>query len=108
MDTMGPIITLPDSQSPATGLSGYVFPMHERQAPFGLIIFDVEPGASTEAHSHEVHEYWLITAGQAELRYDGKAYTVRQGDLLYFEPHKRHEIINTGDQPLKVVSVDWH
>ena len=104
---MGPIITLPTPESPAAGVSGFVFPMHARQAPFGLILFGIEPGASIDAHSHAVHEYWFITAGQGPLRYDGETYTVQQGDLLYFEPHKRHEIINDGDQRLEVVSVDW-
>ena len=105
---MRPIVTLPKPESPGPGLTGYVFPIHERQAPFGLIIFSVEPGAGTEAHSHAIREYWLITGGTGELLYDGQRYEVGQGDLLYFEPHKTHRIINTGERPLEVVSVDWH
>lgn len=104
----GPIVTLPNPESPAPGLSGYVFPMQERKAPFGLIIFDVAPGGCTDAHSHDVHEYWLITAGVSELIYDNVSYTVKAGDLLYFEPHKVHQIVNNSATTLKVVSMDWH
>lgn len=103
-----PFVTMPDLVSPAEGLSGFVFPMHEKQAPFGLIIFSVDPGASTEAHGHEIKEYWLITEGKGQVIYDGQPFEVKEGDFLYFEPHKVHQVINNSDAVLKVASIDWY
>lgn len=103
-----PFVSLPKPESPAEGLSGYVFPMDEREAPFGLIIFNVEPGACTEAHCHEIREYWLVMSGKGKLVYDSNDYEINEGDLLYFEPQKTHQVINNSNNSLKIVSFDWY
>jgi mannose-6-phosphate isomerase-like protein (cupin superfamily) len=103
-----PFVTLPAPASPAEGLSGFVFPMHEKEAPFGLIIFSVAPGACTEAHGHEIKEYWLITEGKGQVIYDSQSFDVKEGDFLYFEPHKTHQVINNSDAILKITSIDWY
>ncbi len=103
-----PFVSMPKLESPAPGLSGYVFPMGDKGSPFGLIIFSVEPGSSTEAHCHEIKEYWLIASGNGQVIYDGEAYGVSEGDLLYFEPQKSHQVRNNSDEPMRILSIDWY
>lgn len=103
-----PFVTMPELVRPVDGLYGFVFPMQEKEAPFGLIIFSVEPGACTEAHNHEIKEYWLITEGNGQVIYDEQTFDVRQGDFLFFEPYHTHQVVNNSDKVLKVVSIDWY
>lgn len=103
-----PFVNMPNPESPEPGLSGYVFPMTANEAPFGLIIFSVEPGASTEAHCHEIREYWLITTGSGQVIYENEEYEVKEGDFLYFEPQKTHQVKNTSKQLMRIVSIDWY
>jgi len=105
---MTPFVPQPIPKTPAEGLCGFIFPMSQRQVPFGLIIFHVDPGARTQAHAHPVHEYWIVIEGSGLLVYDGNDYDISAGDLLYFEPQKSHQVINHSTQLLKIISIDWH
>ena len=77
------------------------------RAPFNTAQFTVEPGVTSAADSHAVHELWIILAGEGELTYDGRRLRVRPSDVVYFEPPKPHWVFNDGAEPLAVMSVWW-
>jgi mannose-6-phosphate isomerase-like protein (cupin superfamily) len=77
-------------------------------APFKLARFTVEPGCSTPLDTHEVSEVWFVARGSGELRYDGdQLVRIGEGDALYLEPPRTHEVHNDGDDTLVVHSIYW-
>lgn len=59
-------------------------------------------------HLHHVNEeLFVILAGEGTLRYDGKEYPVRQGDVIGAPPgpSSAHQIINTSDGELRYLAI---
>jgi len=75
--------------------------------PFKGSYWTVEAGGSSPVDVHGVHEMWLVAQGAGELLYDGLAMRIQAGDVMYFEPHKTHEVRNDGTATLAVFSVWW-
>jgi mannose-6-phosphate isomerase-like protein (cupin superfamily) len=67
-------------------------------------IFD--PGGGTPYHRHRhADEMFFILQGEGAALCDGKAVALRAGDCILVRPTGMHEIQNTGDQRLYVLSV---
>jgi uncharacterized cupin superfamily protein len=79
-----------------------------RKLGYNLTVID--PGkAAYPAHSHRINEeMFLILEGVGELRLGEERYPVRGGDIIACPPggpETAHQIRNTEDFPLKVLSV---
>jgi mannose-6-phosphate isomerase-like protein (cupin superfamily) len=77
-------------------------------APFKLARFTVEPGCATPVDSHAVSEVWFVARGVGELRYDGDhVIRIGEGDALFLEPPRTHQVFNDGQDTLVVHSIYW-
>ncbi len=65
----------------------------------------IAPGGATPPHRHECEEVVLISAGEGELRLDGKVHRFGPDTTLAIPGNVPHEIINTGDKPLELVGI---
>lgn len=71
-----------------------------------LVVMSIPPGDSVgeEVHEHvEQTLFFLSGEGRAEL--DGKTTEVRAGDAVVVTPGTRHNFVNTGTEPLRIVTV---
>lgn len=76
-------------------------------APFTLAHISVPLGVTTAEDHHEVREVWLIQSGSGLLTLDGEQARVSEGDHLYFESYRRHQLRNDGAVPVEIVSIWW-
>lgn len=68
----------------------------------------LKPGQATggEDNVHTHSDQWLyVIAGTGEATIEGRAVALETGHLLLIEAGERHEIRNTGGQPLVTVNV---
>ena len=70
-------------------------------AAFSLSTTRVEPGVTTQLHSLDVHEWYVIERGSGRMEIDGGAwFDVAPGDVIPIAAHLSQRIHNTGDADL--------
>lgn len=58
----------------------------------------VEPGFSSNYHSHEdLEETFYCIQGKGQIRVDGKVVDVEINDVVYVKPGELHQLINPSD-----------
>lgn len=63
-----------------------------------------EPGSRIPIHRHtEQEEAMFVVSGTATLICDGEEYELQPGTAIFSPLGANHEIINTGDEPFKIV-----
>ena len=61
------------------------------------------PGESSSFHSHEKEcETWIVIAGHGEVRVGDERQPVEPETVIFLLPHIKHQIINTGQTPLRM------
>lgn len=66
----------------------------------GLVV--IPSKSKSDAHSHsENEEYWIIIDGRGEIIVDEEKVAVEPGMIVYAPPNSAHQVINTGNYPLK-------
>lgn len=75
--------------------------------PFKASCFIVQPGCVSPVDTHAVHEIWMLAQGEGELMYDGESSVLHPKEFIYLEPPKKHQVRNTGTEPLVIFSVWW-
>lgn len=75
--------------------------------PFSIASFSVEARAASEPHEHDVAEIWYIASGSGQVVAEERRFAVEQGDFVFLHPKSRHQIRNTGGEPIQAVSVWW-
>ncbi|MCK4312628.1 MAG: cupin domain-containing protein [Candidatus Cloacimonetes bacterium] len=72
---------------------------------FAMRLFEVEPGGFTPYHSHSwEHENFILEGKGALVTEDGDI-PFKPGDVIYVEPHMKHNYKNTGDKVLKFLCI---
>ena len=79
-----------------------------KEAPFKFGEFTVGPGATSKLDSHQVRECWYVSEGSGELILNGEKQGVMQGQTLFFNSFESHQIHNTGDRDIKIISIWWN
>lgn len=65
----------------------------------------VDPGNSSNLHSHEdMEEIFYVVSGHGRIRVGEEGEAVEPGNCIYLPIGSPHELINTGDETLKVVA----
>ena len=81
--------------------------MHPVQHGNRLVSFAeaiVEPGGTTLPHLHrEAEEIYHITQGSGRMRLGDEEFAIASGDTIAIEPGTRHNVTNTGSEPLKIL-----
>ena len=68
-----------------------------------VVYFEVAPGERLGTHTDSAEEILYIVAGQGEAEVGDERGHVRAGDLALIPAMVPHGVVNTGDEPLKVV-----
>lgn len=64
----------------------------------------VEPGNRTNAHSHDINEeIFYCVSGEGIMIVDEEETPYSAGTVVYVPPGAVHQVVNTGDVPLKSV-----
>ena len=71
-----------------------------------LVAMSIPPGGEIgeETHDH-VEQTLYFHAGEGEAVLDGQSSPLRAGDVLVVTPGTRHNVKNTGSEPLKIATV---
>ncbi len=65
----------------------------------------VDPGFASNAHAHaDQEEVFYCVSGQGRIKVDDEEAPLEPGATVYVPPQAVHQLINDGDEVLKVVS----
>ena len=71
-----------------------------------LVLMSLKPGEEIGEEVHEDHDqFFRIEKGHARVEIDGKAHKVEADDAVIVPAGARHNVINTGDKPLKLYTI---
>jgi len=62
-------------------------------------------GGCTDYHVHDRPELIYIVSGKGICRHEGEETAVREDMALWVETGEYHQMINTGDNPLKLATI---
>ncbi len=63
----------------------------------------LRPGVSSSSHSHDVEcETWIIVSGSGEVRVGEEREAVGPESVVFLPRHIKHQIVNTGTEPLRM------
>ena len=70
-----------------------------------VVVMTIQPGEEIGAETHEGHDQVLFFVdGEGEAVLDGVRSTVGAGDLSFVHAGVHHNFINTGSEPLRIVT----
>ena len=70
-----------------------------------VVVMTIQPGEEIGAETHEGHDQVLFFVdGEGEAVLDGVTSTVGAGDLSFVHAGVHHNFINTGSEPLRIVT----
>ncbi len=70
-----------------------------------VVVMTIQPGEEIGAETHEGHDQVLFFVdGEGEAVLDGESSTVSAGDLSFVHAGVHHNFINTGSEPLRIVT----
>lgn len=71
-----------------------------------LVVMSIEPGEEIGLETHESGDQFIrIEAGTGEFVIDGKTQSASDGDSVLIPAGVEHNVINTGDEPLKLYAL---
>jgi mannose-6-phosphate isomerase-like protein (cupin superfamily) len=65
----------------------------------------IKPGMVCPSHRNDFLEASIIISGEARIKCGVREYVLGEGDLAYTDTGEIFEIVNTGNQPLKLLAV---
>lgn len=64
----------------------------------------IAAGAATPVHRHDCEEVIVIFSGEGACRFEDREVTFKGDDSLLIPRNVVHQIVNTGDQELKIMA----
>jgi mannose-6-phosphate isomerase-like protein (cupin superfamily) len=80
-------------------------PDRRRAAEMTFSHVTIPPGGGTDMHEHDRPELIYIISGRAQSTSPDAAMALGPGTALWAEAGEMHELRNTGDEPLTIVTV---
>ena len=68
------------------------------------IVYEIEPGGHLGWHTDATEETQYIISGTGKLHVEGAEYPVRPGSVFVLPTNVRHDLANTGKEPLHAVA----
>ena len=65
----------------------------------------IDANAATPPHRHDCEEVVVVLEGEGTLTLQGTARRFQSGDTLILPPNEVHQIVNTGQGPLRVLGI---
>lgn len=71
-----------------------------------LVLMSIEPGEEIGEEVHDEHDqFFRIEGGHGEVVIDGLSTEIQADDAIVVPAGARHNVINTGDDPLKLYTL---
>lgn len=71
-----------------------------------LVLMSIEPGEEIGAEVHEDRDqFFRVEKGAGEIRIDDNVTRVEADDAFIVPAGARHNLVNTGDEPLRVYTI---
>ena len=70
-----------------------------------LVVMALKPQEEIGAEVHRLDQFFRVEAGQGEAVLDGVSTPIRRGFAVVVPAGTRHNIINTGDAPMKLYTL---
>jgi quercetin dioxygenase-like cupin family protein len=70
---------------------------------FAMRVFEVDPGAATPLHDHWYEQEMYLLDGAGVMVGDQGERPLEPGMVMWVPPYERHQIKNTGSQPLRFI-----
>lgn len=70
-----------------------------------LVAMVLEPGEDIGVETHDVDQLFLVIEGIAEAEVNGDLYELEEDGLLVVPAGTRHNILNVGDEELRLLTV---
>lgn len=70
-----------------------------------LVVMTIQPGDEIGMEVHELDQFIRIEAGSATVTLDGVNHTVEDDWAVVIPAGTEHNVVNTGNKPLKLYSV---
>lgn len=67
-----------------------------------LVLMALKPGEEIGAEVHEEHDqFFRVESGEGQVFIDDNTYSIKDDDAIIVPAGARHNVVNTGTQPLK-------
>ena len=71
-----------------------------------LVLMTLKPGEEIGAEVHEDHDqFFRVEEGSGEVIIDGQSRAIKDDDAVIVPAGARHNVVNNGDQPLKLYTL---
>lgn len=71
-----------------------------------LVLMSIAPGEDIGEEVHDDRDqFFRVEEGEGEVRIDGKTTPIKDDDAIVIPAGARHNVINTGDEPLRVYTL---
>ena len=71
-----------------------------------LVLMALQPGEEIGEEVHEDHDqFFRVEDGEGEVWIDGERTPIKDDDAVIVPAGARHNVINTGDEPLKLYTI---
>ena len=70
-----------------------------------LVVMSLKPQEDIGAEVHKLDQFFRVEAGRGEAELDGVRTAIQAGDAVIVPAGARHNIINTGPEPLKLYTL---
>jgi mannose-6-phosphate isomerase-like protein (cupin superfamily) len=71
-----------------------------------LVLMTLQPGEEIGAEVHEDHDqFFRVEDGKGEVIIDNRTHQIEDDDAIIVPAGARHNVINTGDEPLKLYTI---
>ncbi len=75
---------------------------------FAMRVFEVEPGGSTEDHSHWWEHEVFVLAGEGYVRSEHGTHRLGEGTVVFIPGGERHQFVNDGSAVLRFICLVPH
>lgn len=81
----------------------------QSRLPVAVQTWEFEPGGSEGWHAHsgggELEELYLVLEGSGRMHVGDQTYDIGPGDSVLAHPGVGHDLLNTGDGPLRILII---
>ncbi len=101
--------TTPSAVSGAPGVTvRWVITEADGAPHFAMRIFEVEPGQSTEHHTHWWEHEIFVLSGAGHVRSEQGDHPLREGSVALIPGNEKHQIVNDGADVLRFICLIPH
>jgi mannose-6-phosphate isomerase-like protein (cupin superfamily) len=102
---LAPVVIETEALRPAGGGAPFFEGAGHGEIPATFFILNARPGAGPELHRHPYAEVFVLRDGKARFWVGDEILDAHAGQIVLAPAHVPHRFVNSGDEPLRSVSV---